>query len=313
MDTVILMEIDLVSPAGDDLVLRFSDRAIRPFPPSDPDRANVRWDNRLAEPPTFRRALFDSVDTLTPARGAGGLTLKNADGGLDAYRGHAWNAVAVWRWTEGTPFADAEDLLKGQCGVPAYDHRTSQASAVRVDLYDDLSELAKALQADLYTGGNDGVTVFYQGYPDGLKGRPIPLALGDLADAHLPPTQVNAGLYVFQLGVGPLQGPEAIFDGGAPAGYADDGDLVGAAFDAALPSPASYVTDLGRGLIKINGDPVLGLTFGVKGSSAGGYVETVGPLARRILLKAGVPADRIGASVAGLASSAVSISQSSRA
>ena len=38
----------------------------------------------------------------------------------------------------------------------------------------------------------------------------------------------------------------------------------------------------------------------MKGSSAGGYAETTGPVLARMLAKAGVPAERIGASVAAL-------------
>lgn len=303
--SAILVEIDTVSPAGVAETLRFSDRAVRPFPPSDPDRPNLLWDDRLAEAPTFRRALFEDVASLTPSLAAGGLTLLNTDGGLNAYRGHAWNEIRVWRWTEGTPFAAAELELKGICAQPQFDHRTSQARQVRCDLYDYRAELEKPPQSVLYAGGNDGVAVLYEGSADGLKGRPKPLAYGDLTEAHLTPIQVNAGQYVFQVHDGPIQGSELIFDGGAPAGYADQGDKTDVFFDANLPAAASYFTNLPRGLIKINGNPVLGLTFGVKGSNAPTYIETAGPIAARLLAKAGVPAGRIGASVAALAAPAV--------
>ncbi|CAN5643386.1 hypothetical protein BH10PSE5_BH10PSE5_19560 [soil metagenome] len=303
--TVILLEIDAVSPAGASVTLRFSDRAIRPFPPSDPDVANLSWDDRLAEAPTFRRALFGDLETLAPAVGAGALTLKNADGGLDAYQGYAFNELRVYRWTEGTTFAAAQRLLKGLCILPAFDSRSSQAATVRVDLYDYRAEQTRDVPTALYAGTNDGVTIFYEGYPDGLKNRVRPQALGDLTDAHLPPVQVNAGQYVFQLHDGLTQGSEAIFDGGAAAGYADQGDKANATFDATTPSAASYITNLARGLVKINGSPVKGLTFGCKGDATGSYVETAGPIAARLLALAGVPAGRIGASVAALADAAV--------
>ncbi len=303
-ETAILVEVDLVSPAGAAVTLRFCDRPVRPFPSTDADRPNLTWDDRLAEPPTFRRALFEDIMALTPSVAAGAMTLSNADGGLDAYKGHAWNEVRVWRWTEGTAFSAAVGLLNGLCGQPAYDHSSRQARRVRVNLYDFPAELEQAIQGTLYSGGNDGVSVFYEGYADGLKGRPKPIAYGDLTDAHLPAIQVNAGAYVFQLGDGALQGSEAIFDGGAAAGYADEGDKSNAVFDATTPSAASYITNLTRGLVKINGSPVLGLTFGIKGASAGGYVETVGPIAAKLLAKAGVPGGRIGASVAALSSTA---------
>lgn len=303
--TVILVEIDAVSPAGEATTLRFCDRAIRPFPPTDADVANLVWEDRLAEAPTFSRALFSDLETLAPTVGAGALSLKNADGGLDAYQGHAFNEIRQWRWTEGTPFAEAEPLLTGLCILPAFDSRSSQAATVRVDLYDYRAEQTRTVPVNLYAGTNDGVAIFYEGYPDGLKNRVKPLALGDLTDAHLPPVQVNAGQYVFQLHDGQISGSEAIFDGGAAAGYADEGDKSSGFFDANLPAAASYFTDLARGLVKINGAPVKGLTFGCKGDAAGGYVETAGPIAARLLALAGVPAPRIGASIAALADTAV--------
>lgn len=303
-EIAILVEIDTVSPAGVAKTLRFTDRAVRPLPPSDPDRPNSIWDDRLDEPPTYRRALFEDIATLSPSVGAGALVLKNADGGLNAYEGYAWNEIRVYRWTVGTAFAAATSVLKGLCKRPAFDHRTAQARKVRVDLYDYRLELDKPLLSVLYAGGNNGTTVLYEGSDDGLKSRPKPFAAGDLTTAHLPPTQVNAGQHVFQLHDGQVLGEEAIFDGGAGAGYADQGDKTNAVFDATTPAAASYITNLERGLIKISGDPVMGLTFGLKGSSAGGYAETVGPIAARLLAKAGVPPERIGASVAAIAAPA---------
>jgi hypothetical protein len=301
----LLVEIDVVSPAGAASTLRFTDRAVRPFPSSDPDRANLVWDDRIAEAPTFRRALFSDLETLAPALGAGTLTLLNADSALHGYQGYAFNEIRVWRWTEGTPFAAADLKLKGLCLTPNFESRSSQPGRVTVNLYDYRAELALPVQSSLYTGGNNGTTVLYEGSADGLKGRPKPLAFGDLTTAHLPPSQVNGGQYVFQLHDGLVQGGELIFDGGAAAGFADQGEKDSAFFDANLPAAASYFTDLDRGLIKISGDPVKGLTFGLQGAAAGGYIETAGPIAARILDRIGVPGGRIGASVAALADPAV--------
>lgn len=300
IESALLVEVDAVSPAGVAKTLRFSDRAVRPFPPSDPDRANAVWWSILQDPPTFRRALFDDIRNLAPSIGAGAMALLNSDGALNPYEGFAWNEIRVLRWTFGTPFAAAVLVLKGLCAVPSYDHHTSQARMVRVDIYDYRAELEKALLGPQYAGTNNGTTILYEGSADGLKGRSKPLALGDLSDAHLPPVQVNGPASVFQLHDGAIQGPVAIFDGGAPAGYANQGDKTDAVFDATTPAAASYITNHNRGLVKINGSPVMGLTFAAKGGSAGGYVETVGPVAARLLAKAGVPPERIGASVAAL-------------
>lgn len=304
-ETVILVEVDVVSPAGAATTLRFCDRGMRPFPPTDGMRANLVWEDRLAEAPVYRRALFDDITSLTPGRAGGGMTLKNADSYLDAYRAHAWNTIRVWRWPVGQPFSAAVEVLHGLCAIPAYNRPSGSPATVRVDLYDDLAELDEGAQSVRFTGANDGVTVFYEGSAGGLKDQPKPFAYGDLTDAHLPAILVNPGQLVHQLGDGPLQGSVAIFDGGVAAGYAADGDLADAAFDAATPAAAHYATNLNRGLVKITADPVMALTFGVKGSSSPTYVETAGPVAARLLARARVPAERIGASVAALASTAV--------
>lgn len=304
--TVLLVEIDVVSPAGATSTLRFADRAMRPFPAGAPAKANLVWDDRIIETPSFRASLFDDVTTLQPGIGAGMLTLANADHALDAYQGHAWGAVSIWRWTPGTLFSAAVVMLKGLASQPTFDPPSSAAARVRVPMFDYRAELETPIQGITYAGTNGVGGVLYEGEADGLKGKPKPVAFGDLTDAHLPAPQVNAGARVHQFHDGPIQGAEVIFDGGVDAGYADVGDLSGAAFDAATPGAASYQTDIGRGLVKINGAPVLSLTFGCKGDKSGGtYVETPGPVIAKLLAKAGVPGGRIGASVAALASAAV--------
>lgn len=300
--TVILVEIDMVSPAGAAVTARFSDRAIRPFPPTDPDRPNSLWEDRLIQPPSLKRAMFDDVASLTPGLGFGAMELANADRGLDVYQGHAWTAVRVWRWTEGTAFAAAEQVHSGLLGQVGFG--TDSQARVSVSLYDYRAELEGQLQPTTYAGTNGVGGVLYEGQPDGLKGQPKPLAWGDLTAAHLPAPQVNAGVLAYQLHNGVVSGSEQIFDRGDSSGFLFAGALVGAAFDAYSPPAAQYAADRTRGLIKIDGSPVGTLTFGLKGDAAGGYVQTTGPVLARMLSQAGVPAGRIGASVAAVAAAA---------
>ncbi len=303
--SVILVEIQVTSPVGVVSTLRFSDRAIRPMPPTDALRPNAGFDSRVIESPAIRRQLFDDLETLRPAIGVGALVLTNADRKLNAYEGYAWGEIAVWLWTEGTPSADAQLVLKGLCAQPSYPRQAGQPRRVRVLLSDYSREGSKALQTRLYAGSNDGEAVLYEGTADGLKDTPKPLAYGDLTDAHVPPPLVNPAEQAHQLHDGPIQGPITLFDRGDGFGLVDDGDLTGAAFDAASPAEAHSVTDKARGLVKFNSRPAGHFTAGLKGDAAGGYVETAGPIVARVLERAGVPAGRIGPSVAALASAAV--------
>lgn len=298
MTVAVLVEIDVTSPAGAAATLRFADRAVRPFPPGDPDRPNGVFDDRLLQAPSLRRALFDDLTTLSPGLGVGEMRLSNADRALDVYRAYAWGELRVYRWTEGEAFGDAAVVFRGLSGRPGGGLASSKAGEIRVALYDYRQELEGVLQTVTYAGTNGVGGVLYEGEADGLKGRSKPLAWGRLDDAHLPAPQVNGAVLAHQLHDGQIQGAVTIFDRGDDAGFADQGALVGAAFDAFEPDPASWCRDLGRGLLKINGDPAGTLTFGCRGDAAGGYVETTGPVLARMLLKAGVPAERIGASVA---------------
>jgi hypothetical protein len=303
--TVLLIEIQVVSPVGEAEVLRFSDRAIPPMPPTDALRPNVAFESRIQEPPALRRMLFDNIETLAPSLGVGALTLANADRGLDVYEGYAWREIAVWVWNEGTPSAEATLVLRGLCAQPAYSRGSGQPKRVRVDLYDYGRELSKTVQTTLYAGSNDGGGILYEGAAGDLKDTPKPLAWGDLRTAHIPVPMVNPAEQAHQLHDGPVQGSIALFDRGDDFGLAADGDLVGAAFDAAAPAAAHWVSDKSRGLVKFNSAPVGQFTAGFKGDAAGGYVETAGPILARILAKAGVPTARISPTVAALASTAV--------
>lgn len=303
--TVILVDVDVVSPAGAMTTLRFSDRPIRPFPPADGAAANVSYDERIIEPPAMKRSLFDDLATLSPGLGFGEMALVNADRALDPYQSYAWGEMRVSRWTEGTARAAAEPVSKALCGQPAFPVTTREPGRVRIPLYDYRVELERPLQDATFAGTNGVGGVLYEGSADALKGRRKPLAFGDLLDAHIPAPQVNAAVLAYQLHAGAVAGPIAVFDRGAPAGFIADGNFAGGAFDAHMPAAAHSATDLSRGLVKWNGQTVGQVAFGLKGASDGGYAETAGPIVARLLARAGVPAERIAPGIAGLANASV--------
>lgn len=297
-DPVILVEIDVKSPAGVTTTLRFADRAIRPMAPTDPLRANVVWDARLAAAPVIRRALVEDMATLSAGWGVGQLQLLNSDRALDVYRTYSWGDVRVYRWLEGAAFSSAVRLFAGTAAAPVNDRSAQRSSPVSAGFADPRVELDQPLQVNLY-GGTGG----YEG-PAELKGRAKPLAFGDLTDAHIPAPKVDIAKGAYQLHDGAIDGLTAIWDRGDDAGLISDGDKSGAAFDAWAPAAAHYVTDKARGLYRANTAPVGTVTFGLRGDATPGYVSTPGPILARLLTRLGVPAGRIAASVAGLASTA---------
>ena len=302
---VILCEVDIASPAGAASTLRFTDRAIRPLPPGDSLRPNVVWDDRLITPPSLRRALFEDLASLSPGFAFGSMTLSNADRALDAYQGHSWGELRVWRWLDDQPFATALRVMTGLCAQPSFTRSTSRTGQVTVSVYDYRVELDGPFMPITFSGMNGVAGYLYEGTADGLKGKPKPLMFGNVADAHLPAPQVNAGQRVHLLNFGPIGAPQ-IFDRGAPAGFTYDGDFVGSDFDGHTPPAAGFSSDLGRGMVKINGSPVGTVTFGAVGGPTGRpYAEAAGPIIGHVLDQAGVPAERVGASVAAASSAQV--------
>lgn len=314
--SVILVECDVTSPAGVTSTLRFSDRAIFPMAPDDADRPNAQWDDRLIEPPTLSRFLFADLQTLEPGLGAGVMTLANADRALDAYQGHVWGEVRVWRWMYGQPFSTARSLITGPAaGTPTFDVASQRPGRVRLSLHDYRLELERPLQSNSYAGNNNGTAVFFEGDAS-LKGKLKPLAFGRLMDAHIPAPAVNHSFKGYQLHDGPIRRVDVpgyaiqVFDRGGDAGIAAGGDDLSFFYGSDTgPFPGFNVGSnlwyaLGDvGLIKFNSNPVGAITFGFLGDATGGvYVETAGPILARILARLGVPEARIGASVEGLSS-----------
>lgn len=317
--SVILVECDVVSPAGDPATLRFSDRAIYPMSPTDPGRPNMTWDDRLIEPPTLRRSLFEDLQTLTPGLGVGLMSLANADRALDVYQGWVWGEVRVWRWTYGTPFAAAARLMTGPAaGAPTYSVQSTRPGRVVLTLFDYRLELERPLQSNAYSGANDGVAVFYEG-AIGIKGRLKPIALGDLMTAHVPAVPINQSFGAYQLHDGRMQNAVdgghyfKVFDRGYDADYVLGGDLSDSpGLEPTFPtiglSPAHVYWFTRLGLFKFNGQPVGQVAFGVMGASPGPGLAaptTAGPLVAWVLAKAGVPAERIDASIPDYPSTAV--------
>jgi len=310
--SVILVECDVTSPEGVVSTLRFSDRAVFPIGPLDADRANVAWDERVIEPPTLRRTLFDDLSTLEPGLSVGVLILANADRGLDLYQGHIWGDVRVWRWIFGAPFNTARALLTGQAaGSPVYDVQSSRAGRVRLTLFDQRLELEKPLQSNTYGGLNDGETVRYDGDAS-IRGKPKPLAYGRLLDAHIPAVQVNHAVGAVQLHENAITGAEynsglmQFFDRGGDAGLEYGGDtsaLDDIYFDENLILGENFVYQSARrGLLKFNANPVGSIALGYRGALIDGvYVETPGPIIRAILERMQIPEARIGASLTAVA------------
>lgn len=304
-----LVELDLVDPDDEALTLYMSDLPVRPFPSTDPDRANIAWDaGRVLDAPTVSMDLHADAGRLTGALGASSLVLSNADGALNQYRGWVFRAVRVW-WGEikpaGQPRSFADDfrqVLDARAEAPSWSVSAAQPSRVSVPIYDRRLLLETDIQPLTFDGSNAGADD-YEGTPDGLKGRPKPMSLGDLETANIPLTWVNGPVQVGQVHAGEIQGYTEVYDRGQAAGLTDDGDVDDATFDAATPTIEHYTTNEARGLIRINQDFGGVVTVGCLGAvdlvAGDGYRDTA-PGLISALIRRQDPAASIGASFAAL-------------
>ena len=302
-----LAELDLVSPADEAVTLYFSDIPVRPFPSDDPDRPNRRYDNRLLEAPSIALDIYADASRLTGGLGIGQMVLANADGALNGFRGWVFRAVRLW-WGEPAQrsFAAFRPMLDGRAETPAWVVSAGQPSRLVVPIYDNRLDLERDIQETIYAGDNVG-DAGYEGGPDDLLDRPKPLALGDLTTANIPLIWVNPAAQAGQVHDGEIDALSGLFDRGADAALTSDGDESGASFDTATPAAGHLVTDLGRGLVKVNqafgGDVTVGCLGAVDLVAGAGYLDTAPPLIEALIKRRDAGAS-IGASFAALAAAA---------
>lgn len=296
-----LVEVDLLDPEDEPVTLSFSDVPVRPWPANDADKPNQRYDCRIVEAPSMALDVYADPAKLAGSIGTAQLILANADGALSQYRGYVFKDVRVW-WGEVKPrrpraFAtDFRPILTGRAETPQWAVSATQPSRLVVPLYDRRADFDTDIQENLFAGTNAGPTD-YEGDPDGLGGKPKPLALGDLQTANIPLTWVNPEAQVGQAHDGQLQAYTGIFDRGGDANLTSDGDESGASFDSADPDTEHYVTDLGRGLLKVDQNFGGVVTVGVQGAvdlvAGAGYIDTA-PELIEALIKRRDPAATIG-------------------
>ncbi|WPZ33230.1 hypothetical protein T8K17_01765 [Thalassobaculum sp. OXR-137] len=309
-----LAEVDLTAADGTSpTTLYLSDLPMRPWPSTDANRPNQSYDSRILEAPSIGLEVFADASRLTGALGTGALVLSNADGALNQYRGSIFTAVRVW-WgeiktdeeEERSFAADFRKIVDARPEAPAWDVTGSRPSRLEIPIYDRRADLENDIQEETFDGSNSGATG-YEGTADDLKDSVKPLALGDLVTANIPLIWVNATAQVAQAHAGEMEEYSAIYDRGAATGLTDDGDVSGSAFDSASPSAGHRVTDLGRGLLKVNQSFGGVVTAGVKGAvdlvAGVGYLDTA-PELIAALIERQDPAATIGPTFAAISETA---------
>jgi hypothetical protein len=267
---------------GQTVALYLSDRGLVTGAASEPPH---RWfEPRLITALNFERHLFRQGRLGGRSiPGFGALELNNADGGLDGWRGYAFDGrrVRVFLGGPGFAFEEYGTIFDGTAEQIEFDD-----GVVKLRLRDLQSLFEIDIQQSTYDGSAGA------GGGDALKGKPKPLVYGQVS--HLEPLLVDAATLLYQVHDGAIEDVDAVYDQGIAL------TRVGSS-----PSAGQYTVDTSAGTFQLGASPAGTVTADVRGDKSGGiYVDTVGGIVRRIAAtRAGLddPADLDTESFAAMA------------
>lgn len=272
-DVVYLLEAELEAPDGSaTTVLRSASRIVTPCPPDEPERPDACWSPDMREAPNYTLELYSDAGSGVGGGAVGEVKISNTDGRYSAYRG--WSVTAIRLWVgaalpaaESTVLAGMTLVLASGGGTASAEPSVTDARDLILPLSDPRDRLADHVTEATYLGTSSGPDG-YEG-PESQAGWYKSLALGDLSTAGVPATLVNGSSQTWQPGE-TFASVVAIRDRGAPSAVVLQGDLAGAAFDAAAPAAGQFYTDKARGLVRAGGGFGGTVTFDLMGDPAAG-------------------------------------------
>jgi hypothetical protein len=218
--------------------------------------ANTLFEPRLVEPISFSRSMFSSgkIGGFS-VPGFGELILTNADGGLDAFSGYAWDgrSVEVKVGEDGAAYQYYFTIFTGQARTVEFDDLF-----IRVILRDDQNDFDIDYPDTLYagTGGNEGTAE--------LAGQAKPHCYGQVH--NIEPVLVDAANNVYQVHDGPIEAIDAVYESGVEIGA------------------GNLSKDLANGRFTITSNVNGIITADVKGSKPGGtYLSTVADIIEHLV------------------------------
>lgn len=288
--------VELDAHTGSEVVpLRFSGSGYTTAPGDTP--ANTVFDGRIAREgglSVFGRHLFGDGRTMGQATvEPGAMVLANADRGLDALKGYAFDGrqFRLLRLPHArAAFSSAQVMLTGTMdGID-----TGEGSlTIRIPFYDRRRDIDVPIQSERYAGTTTSAGATAEGSPD-LKGQVKPLIFG--SGYSVSATVVNDFNMFLQFSASPLVSI-VLYDGGVP--LINDGDVPNiAALASATGNPGHYRTCLALGLARpfgtFNGRPAFTWTADVM-EGATPADRRAGAIVQRMLARIGMTGDNIDA------------------
>jgi len=251
---VILTPYDL--GAGAETTVYLSDRGYVSSPSESP--ANTYFEPRVIEALNFERAMFQSTKlggNSTPSFGA--IELANADGGLDAFSGYAWDdrGVEVKVGEKGANLSQHFTIFKGQSKSVEFDDLQ-----VRIVIRDGQDKFTRTFPPNTYagTGGNEGSAI--------MQGVSKPITLGEVF--NITPILVDESSAVYQVHDGQIQSIVAVYENGV--------------------ATTGFTADLANGRFTMSGTVTGVITCDVKGAKpSGSYKETASDILRLLAVQYG--------------------------
>jgi hypothetical protein len=268
--------------------LRYSGSGYVTGPSDSP--ANTIFDARIAREAgigVFSRQLFGDGRTMGHATiEPGALVLSNADRGLDALKGYAFDGRSFKLMRLSHPraaYSSAEVMLTGTMdGID-----TGEGSlTIRIPFYDRRRDIDIPIQSEKYAGTTTSAGATAEGSAD-MKDQVKPLIFGRCYS--VPATIVNDFNMFLQFSASAVNSI-TLYDGGVP--LINDGDVANlSALASATGNPGHYRTCLAQGIARpfgtFNGRPAFTWTADVvEGSSAA--QRRAGAIVQRMLAKIGI-------------------------
>lgn len=231
--------------------LYFSDRGFVTSPSESP--ANTLYDSRVMEALNFQRSMFQEGRIGgRSVPGFGEIVLNNADGGLDALAGYAWDSrsVTIKVGEVGANLSQHFTIFQGVSKSVEFDDMT-----LKIIIHDDQDLFTRTIPSAVYagTGGTEGSDV--------LKGTPKPLVFGEVT--NIAPILVDPANNIYQINDGQIEAISNVYIDGVRT--------------------TSFTADLNNGRLTMSSTPAGIVTCDAKGSKpSGSYKSTVGDVVRYI-------------------------------
>lgn len=230
--------------------------------------ANRHFSALVDNPYQFEISIMNGSDFGSGSPSFGSITIASENGAQDYLNDYYWGArrVNVKVGTRNQPYDQFTSIFDGLVnGIEADDER------ITLTISDNRAKVDGDIKVSQYigSGGLDGAS-------DNV-GKPKPLCYGEVK--NIEPVLIDPTNLIYQVHDGSILSIDKLRDAGVE--LINDGDV--SDIMAATVGAGKYKTQLSGGYIKLGSSASGLITADVKGDNSGGYINTIGGIAQRIV------------------------------